>query len=65
VPVVAWRIDGPADSGRNVPLTEYEDYDVEPGDIYALQHPNGSFHFADGERCTSETELLASFRKRV
>jgi hypothetical protein len=63
IPVVAWRIDGPADSGQLIPLTEYEDDEIEPGEVYAIQHPNGDFVFPDGERCTDD-DVLEAFKKR-
>ena len=64
-PIVAWQIEGAhTDTGQLVPVTEYEDDRIEPDAVYAIQRPDGSFRFPDGERCDSEDDLLASFRKR-
>jgi hypothetical protein len=66
--IVAWRIDGPAATGKLIPVTESgidggaEDF--EPDDLYAIQHPDGHYRFADGERCDSAEALLESFQRR-
>ena len=63
VPVIAWCIEGPnIDDDRIIPVTE--DTEIEPDDVYALQYPDGSFHFPDGEHVTGDDALLASFRRR-
>ena len=62
VPVIAWCIEGPnIDDDRIIPVTE--DTEIEL-DVYALQYPDGSFHFPDGEHVTGDDALLASFRRR-
>ena len=44
VPVIAWCIEGPnIDDDRIIPVTD--DTEIEPDDVYALQYPDGSFHF--------------------
>jgi hypothetical protein len=68
MPVVAWPVEGRADSGRIIPVAfdgNVEEEIIGEDGVYAVQHPDGSFHFPDGERCASEDELLASFRKRL
>ena len=52
-----------ADSGRMVPVTDYDN--EPPDDVYAIRQPDGSFRFPDGERCDNESALLARFRKRL
>src|SRR4029077_16506846 len=68
-PVAAWRIE--ADSGQRVPIVDHDEVEdeidveeeIEKG-RYALQHPDGSYHFADGERCDNEDAVVESFEKR-
>jgi hypothetical protein len=63
-PVVGWLVEGHPDSGQIIPLTQCGDDNViSPGDVYAIQHPDGSFRFPDGERC-GEDDLLDCFKKR-
>ena len=63
MPVVAWQIEGShANTGQLIPVTKRDA--VEPDDVYAIQRPDDSFRFPDGERCDSEDAVLASFRKR-
>ena len=57
-PVVAWRDDGNADSGRVVPVTDYDD--EPPDDVYAIRPPDETFRFPDGERCDNASALLAN-----
>ncbi len=65
MPVVAWQIEGAhARTSQLVPVTKREDDAVERADVYAIQCPDGSFRFPDGERCDSEDDVLASFQKR-
>lgn len=61
--VTAWRIAGPVDSGQLIPVSEDDD-DLGPDDLFAVEHPDGSFRFSDGERCDTPADLLASFRRR-
>jgi len=68
-PVAAWRIE--ADSGQRVPIIDHgeveEEIDVEEEIAegrYALQHPDGSYHLPDGERCDNEDAVVESFEKR-
>ena len=68
-PVAAWRIE--ADSGRRLPIIDHgeveEEIDVEEEIAegrYALQHPDGSYHLPDGERCDNEDAVVESFEKR-
>ena len=67
--VAAWRIE--ADSGQRVPIIDHgeveEEIDVEEEIAegrYALQHPDGSYHLPDGERCDNEDAVVESFEKR-
>jgi hypothetical protein len=69
-PVAAWRIE--ADSGRRLPIIDHgeveEEIDVEEEIAegrYALQHPDGSYHFADGERCDNEDAVIESLERRL
>ena len=66
-PVAAWRIE--ADSGQRLPIIDHgeveEEIDVEEEIAegrYALQHPDGSYHLADGERCDNEDAVVESLR---
>jgi hypothetical protein len=68
-PVAAWRIE--ADSGQRVPIIDHgeveEEIDVEEEIAegrYALQHPDGSYHLPDGERCDNEDAVVEGFEKR-
>ena len=65
VPVIAWHVER-AGSGRGwiIPVMDDDDDEIEPGEVYALQHPDGSFRFPDGERCDSEGALLESLLRR-
>ena len=62
-PVTGWRVDGNGQSGRMVPVTDYDN--EPPDDAYAIRQPDGTFRFPDGERCDNESALLARFRKRL
>ncbi len=68
-PVAAWRIE--AGSGRRIRIIDHgeveEEIDVEEEIAegrYALQHPDGSYHLPDGERCDNKDAVVESFEKR-
>jgi hypothetical protein len=62
LPVIGWRIEGNPDTDQLNPVIE--DDELEPDELYALCHPDGSYRFPDGERCRSDDELVASFKRR-